>query len=420
MSSSHLPKMSLHVDRFSSLPAAVHMSILLLLPLAERTRCSLVSKRWAELLQEPMLWEELDFVGVASGAIDDETLLTLCRRPRGALRLLDVTSSACSGLELPLVEAPPDQPAEGLSSRRRLAAPRSLLDALARENLCGHLRHLVAWAPNPLPERVDDTTEHDSGHRYISLDEALNAETARAVVAACPSLSSASVELDGSPKELAAALQALPAAGPKRLNICFNHRIEWTAAAALADSVAALLRSCDAHDVVLWGYLDDAFFLTTGGDVDVQHGAIIGGDGEAPEDDEEGTGKAKLAQALQRMAAAFADPEHGPRMLRGSNVSLGASPLLPLLCRQISGASRLIELDLSSTNGGHCRISMEAAAALAGLLAPGRSRLQRLDTTNCIFESGLSEESGRVVWRATVPLRPRRVPGTSPPSCLVA
>lgn len=45
---------------FDALPPAVHLSVLLApcLPLVDRTRCALVSKRWRALLSEPAFWAE--------------------------------------------------------------------------------------------------------------------------------------------------------------------------------------------------------------------------------------------------------------------------------------------------------------------------------------------------------------------------
>lgn len=85
---------------FGDLPQALHLSILLQLPLVQRVRCTLVSKRWAALLQEPAFWSDLSFEKADHGLLQGrcgDTFLDILRRSAGQLRSLVVPSAAAYG-----------------------------------------------------------------------------------------------------------------------------------------------------------------------------------------------------------------------------------------------------------------------------------------------------------------------------------
>lgn len=192
------------VSPFDDLPHPLHLIIVLALPLVDRVRCSLVSRRWRALLEEPVFWAELSFDGAVQWSIKRDTLLALCQRSRGALSLLDVTSEACA-LDIPASSTLP------MPSRDH-----SLLLTLSEQGLCVNLRSLILRAPEDAAwreARYWDPIWDDTWGTECS------AEIAASLMAACPALTRLDDELDGRLWDVADATRVLPAAGRRRLCI---------------------------------------------------------------------------------------------------------------------------------------------------------------------------------------------------------
>ena len=161
---------AVHVTGFEDLPRALQFHVLSLLPFVERVRCALVARSWETLLAEIALQpQELRFDGAARGSIGDADLLQCCERAGASLTSLDVSDPACCDL-----------------------TPAGFAAALAASGGVG-LKSLRTWAPSQesrLPIRG----------------------AADALLAACPSLLTAAVEVWGTAADVAAALSALPGA----------------------------------------------------------------------------------------------------------------------------------------------------------------------------------------------------------------
>lgn len=300
------------------LPDALLLKVMLLLPLAERTRCALVSRRFAALLCEACFWSELEFTGARAGSLSDETVLDLCRRASGQLRVLDLSSPACDGVSLLARD-----PGSGLP----------LLGDLEDEGLGLFLHRLVTWRPG-VPFR------HFPRLCFQTEDQAA------ALVAACPRLASAAVTVVGSPESAAAVLRVLPAAGDKQLVVADGGEgLDWL---AVAGGLCAALASSSVAEV--------AFENTRLDRLPLPQGLRSAAAAEAAE-----------TAAVDRLASALASAAHGPRVLRACASGLAASPLFGPLC--LAAASRdcpLRELHLEA-----CDFTSTAAAELAGALAGG-------------------------------------------------
>lgn len=287
---------------------------MLVLPLAERVRCALISKRWAALLAEPPFYAELSFEGVRRGAVTAETLLTLVRRSRGQLRSLDLTSEA-SGFPRILQTGHP---------------PLAVLEALAAEGLTGRLERLG-----------------------LSTFLILGAETARRLRAACPALQRAELRCGGPWRDAfaAAAAAAFDLPGGDGVDVLTHFRYENAIPVDLAAAaVAALART-----------------RVRGLFVNINPGAKLPQAAPAePADD------AVAAAAIGCLGAALCDPRRGVQEFRESSFSPDNPWVVaPAVLRALSAESPLRVLELTSRPA-----QPESLQLLAAALAPGRSRLE--------------------------------------------
>jgi hypothetical protein len=162
---------------FEDLPRALQCHVLSLLPFVERVRYALVARSWRALFAEIALQpQELRFDGAAEGSVGDAELLRCCERAGASLTSLDVSDSACC-----------NQTRDGFAA------------ALAASGGVG-LTMLSTWARS-----------------QYSCAPTGSAADAAALLAACPSLLVAAVDVRGTPADVAAALSALPGPGPKRV-----------------------------------------------------------------------------------------------------------------------------------------------------------------------------------------------------------
>jgi hypothetical protein len=76
-------------DGLTLLPDTLLVSLLSLLPLDARLRCSVLSRRWCALLRQPELYQTASFEGVVTRPRDAD-LAALCARAGASLRLLDL------------------------------------------------------------------------------------------------------------------------------------------------------------------------------------------------------------------------------------------------------------------------------------------------------------------------------------------
>lgn len=256
------------------------------------------------LLGEPAFWAEISFEGsTRPQSLNDELLLTLARRAGGNLLSLDVSGPECSGIELKHQGRP-------------------LLEVMAAEGLTARLRSLSAMGK----VKIVDTAR------------------AAALLAACPALTSVEIELDGAWPGVAEAMHMLPLAGERS---CASFNLtegpeEQTGFVAFVTAISEALASCAVGRV--------GFFPLRGPEPDfdplLDLRALIARS-TAP--------AAAVDQAVARLAAALADPEHGPRAVLGGSHCLGSTPILAHMCRALTARSRLSELQIDESDLRICR-----------------------------------------------------------------
>lgn len=370
-----------HACSIEVLPRALHLSIVLQLSLLERVRCALVSKAWKALLDEPTFWAHLEFEGVAPNAVNDATLLALCKRSHGTLRLLDVTS--CGPLYLSVLPKPAGAAQDGLGQE-------PLLAQLSREGLCGQLQTLIHWKPWVQGGRTAFDDDDPFGPQEDN-NRNVTERDAAALLAACPALSSVSLSLEGSLPGVAGALRVLPAAGRKSVWAVLDEPppqvggSAWSAdhACATADAVISLLASGAVEDLCLeFQNLYDSF-----ADEEADYS---GGGAEL-------TAEHRRALAAQdRLAAALSHPTTGPRSLKfrgeAPNVGKGVTVLASLL-RSLTPESRLTKLSLDGIRYSWSDLDGDTLRALAAALAPGRARIETLRLSMCL----LPEEGDQIM-----------------------
>lgn len=333
---------------FNSLPTQLQLDVLLSLPLVERVRCALVSRDWAALLLMPAFWSLIDFDGAQSDELDDSVVLSLCRRAKGCLRSLDVSSPACENVQLRLTVAPG-------------GAPAPLLGVLASEGLTRSLRSLTVWRPGKVRNR-------DGRFRLRGPADA------RALLESCPALQIAAVDLDGRFPDALASLSLLPPGGAKRLRLSLSSGTDC--AALCADLSAALAQNAaDKLEIIGQGY-GSMFFLGAGGHAEYRSSLGAG---------------CLVSSPAAQLGAALASPATGPRVFRSSEAAFGASAVLGHLCRSLCPQSPLRSLVLDRACVGNA-----GAALIAAALAPGGSRIELLNIsgTDC-FTYAPQQRDGR-------------------------
>lgn len=289
------------VSPFEALPLALHLFILSFLPFVERVRCALVSRSWTALLADPAFWTELRFDGAPGFAVDGDTLLQLCRRAGGRLRLLDISHPACDHISFTELTAVLATEGHGLS-----------------------LESIRTWDPERLP--FTRLRRHPFMQRRVN-----TAAEGAALLAACPSLQCAAVVVGGPHAAVPGAVSALPGPGEKWLVANGGYITPWS---ALAEWLPAAVAASPVSDVTLWGF-----------DTATVHAA----------------GAAERAAA--RLAEGLAAPHRGVRTLALFTDTTG-TPLLESLCRALTAESPLTNLDACRsvvTSAG----AAELAAALA-------------------------------------------------------
>lgn len=284
---------------FDDLPAAVHLSIVLSLPLVQRVRSGLVSRRWAALLKEPSFWAELDFHGapgpgltslVANGC---ELLVQLCHRSGWQLCALDLSEIFRS------FKADEEDPESAFP----------LLERLAEEKLADKLQVLQTR-----------TAVEDGRRGQVMLYCADNAARLRA---ACPALRSATVSFRGGWQGVTAAMRTLSCEGRSSVSIAAHlsrNRRRRPAPAVLeaelsgeflafATSLTEALRCCSVHSLTLESVHDDSSKMQRGCATFLNYfgaDAMFARAGDP----------AAAAAAAEELAAVLACPEHGPRRLK--------------------------------------------------------------------------------------------------------
>lgn len=316
---------------FDALPPALHLSVILYLPLVTRVRSALVSRRWAALLSEPAFWAEFSFEGANEQRLDSEVLAQLIRRAAGNLCLLDISAECCKRLALP----------------RRVDG--SALAMLAAEGLLGRLQVLSAVEDQMVIKTPDD---------------------ARRLLAACPSLSSAKVFISGYWPDAVAAMRLLPLAegASVRLMLVKDGDEATTGLVAFATAVAEALAGCQPLSCITFLPTDDWL-----GNLATLHRASTA------------SASAKV-QAYARLVAALADPLRGPEKIHDAFTLFGGSPIFAEICRALTPHSRLKCLYLEESF-----IENDDALALADALASGPGG--KLDTV-CIGGGDLRAGGG--------------------------
>lgn len=343
---------------FDSLPHSVHLAILLLVPRTEeRVRCCLVSKRWAALLKEPELWADLNFAQTPASRLSVPRVCELARRAQGRLRSLDLRDAeACSYLVGPHAPGGSD----------------ALFRALSAQGLADSIQSIF--------------TECSWEDRFAVKD----AKQARQLRSLLPALERASVTVDCCWPSLPMIAKALPLSGETILRLRLpthppsNRPDQNIGFVRLADAISRglILSRVDAVEfrqrkVTQYEVLDFCEVL----------------------DDCRAEDPAAASRAAQQLAAALADPEHGPRSITGGDPfkydgdepAAGCVPALEELCRALTPESRLRELwtfgDRESVIGG------AAARELGAALGSGRSRLETLRIDSCAlgYEDGCVE-----------------------------
>lgn len=342
------------------LPPEVVLRVLLFVPLVNRVRLCLVSKRWAALLHEPAFWTHVDFEGATAGRrrVSEATVLKICKRSQGNLLSLDLSTSG--------EHDAPQMPRDVLPCLR----------PLAKRGLLTKLERLSA----------------DKG--FFSIDTVRQAERLRA---ALPALRHAGVTVEGRCEQAAEILAALacrsvgsvrlqPIAAPdvdsdgSSSDAGGDYRARARAAAADDAPTRAFARFATAAASALSLCRVSALEFSPPCD----HGAKIA----TPAD----------RAAAADLAAALTDPIRGPTAIRGSgwthqeaDTNLCSVPALAQLCAALTPRSPLRELSVTGglgwklsadtdtdTDTGGATQHGGAAALLAGALQPGRSRLTSL------------------------------------------
>lgn len=313
---------------FDDLPAALHLEVLSFLPLVERVRCALVSRKWAALLADPSLWAELNFEGASKGAVDNATLLKLCKRAGDRLRGLNLSAPALDSATL-----------EGL------------LDTLSAGGRGSSLVSLSTWLPGRWinRKRID----------FPSL------------IACCPALAHAAVDIEDSLEGAMATLRLLPGPGRKRVSI--TELADGLTVSDLAESLVPALAASSVAELELRYLSLEPLFSSR------QEQAGV--DGGVPETEAEAAARSR---AIAQLAKALAGPSGGLTTLGFASTDLGLTPLLDSICRALSADSPLCSLDLSS-----CNVTGESATLLAELLSPrGPARLETLNLSYNDMRSG--------------------------------
>lgn len=300
----------------ADLPKPLHLHILAFLPLVERVRCALVAHSWNALLADPAFWVELRFDGAAEKSVNEDTLLQLCRRAEGGLRALDISGCACDDVHFDTV-----------------------YEDLKEEGLAVDLRSLRTWALH----------RHCFYARQFCIT---SAEAAAELLAACPALTSAAVDVcmgSSGLEGMVAAMRALPGSGLKRLSI--NVTVPYSALGAWLPAVLA------------------------SSTIEVLNCTCL-------EEENDSVGDAERAVAL--LAAALASRECAVRSVAITRTWAGAASLPSSICRALTAESSLTALELTSF-----QVPLDAEAVeIAAALAPGRSRLQTLWLAAADLENG--------------------------------
>jgi hypothetical protein len=196
---------------FEDLPRALQCHVLSLLPFVERVRYALVARSWRALFAEVALQpQELRFDEAAEGSVGDAELLQCCERAGASLTSLDVSGRACCRLTR-----------DGFAS------------ALAASGGVG-LKTLSTWARS-----------------QYSCAPTGSAADAAALLAACPSLLVAAVDVRGTPADVTAALSALPGPGPKRVRIYQSDLLNYPQLEELAAWLPVAISAADVTDLEL-------------------------------------------------------------------------------------------------------------------------------------------------------------------------
>lgn len=363
---------------FDDLPPALHLSILLFLPLRDRIHSCLVSRRWAALLGEPTFWSLLDFAG--SRRLDllvDDAILELCKRSAGCLRSLDLSAFGCLCGDNGEEEQEQDQPASFLP----------LLERMAAEGLTAKLESL----------RTFDAEAHG---RVGSMGRLVlrNAKDAQRLRAACPALRSTSVRFRGGWQDVAAALRVLSCAGgssavriaahlsPRRLPRVpgRDHASEAVMAAItggfvpFATALSQALQCCSVASLDLGSVYDDTtrhdrlcgywdnFF---GAD------ALLACAGDP----------AAAVAAAEQLAGILASREHGPRRIKLLSTPpmppfpVGGPDVTPTVVSRLLFGALKPESPLRTLSATG-KVDRESVEALAAALQPGRApQIERLE-----------------------------------------
>lgn len=283
-------------------------------------RFCVASKRLAPLLKEVPLWAELNFEGVNEAHFQGEVVFDCCRRARGQLRVLDISSEACRRVQMP--------------------CKRSALCALAAEGLTANLESVI------LNGESYDGEFGDEGP--MSEDEA------KAFLAASPKLRSlAGAKVVDSWQVVTQILDVLPFAAAGTVVHTWHCENEG---GSFADFATALTRALSARPV-------DALLLSSR-DLDDDSPDLEDLHADASDEDE-------ADEASKALAAVLADPVRGPVRYEGAERD-GWLPALGHLCEALTPASRLRVLSPL------CGLMAPEAAALADALSSGRARLESL------------------------------------------
>lgn len=346
------------VPGFDNLPLAIHLRIVLLLPLVERVRSGLVSRRWAALVRDPTVYSELSFDCVRAGAVDSDALLSLCLRAGSKLVALDTSApGCCNTVKLELQRAGGRHPTPSIG-----IAP--VLDYMKPVPIdTSGLRSLTTWRPG-------DDCWNPAAAGIIIWDQI----DAAALRAACPVLEHATVAVYSSLPGVAAALAALPLSGSKRIvieGLAADDTDDDDAAAvpltaaSVADRLCGILALGCVRELSLEGSreLDQLLDPSTTADIDLQ---------------------VQMAAAGERIAAALADSATGVSVLSSASAVLGT------LCGALTPQSPLEELDLVEDLSDDEEaypppvVQQQRLNALGAALIEGRApRLQSLSLFHC-------------------------------------
>lgn len=282
--------------------------------------------------KEPAFWSGLDFEGANDKHLNLGVFLELCRRSAGQLQVLDTSVLTFHNNDKDWC----------------------LLKLLAQMGLTSRLRTLI------------------TGHHYC-MDIDVPGSICK-LLAACPSLTCASVALNGCWSSYPAFLRTPPIGGSTSVRMKLGGDGSGGAGrtdfAAFASALAEALSACPVEQLILSPIYEHDL------NPELFEGIVIG---DLFDDVDPATAATAAAEeATAALATALAHPATGPREIVNESDDLGNSPLFARMWRALSPLSYLSRVNIQSDFDG------PGEEELAAALGPSRSQIKILQIGNTL------------------------------------